>query len=58
MATKPQVTTEELVRVLSRELWQAKLMIEKLQSRCEILDDKIRIMQEHIDQMKRRLQNG
>jgi hypothetical protein len=56
MATKPQITTDELVRVLSRELWQAKLMIEKLQSRCEILEDEIRIMREHIDIMKKKIQ--
>jgi hypothetical protein len=54
-ATKTQVTTDELVRVLSRELWQAKLMIERLQSRCEILDDKIRMMQEHIDLIKKKV---
>jgi SMC interacting uncharacterized protein involved in chromosome segregation len=53
---KPQLSTDELVRILSRELWQAKLAIEKLQSKCEILEDEIRIMREHIDIMKKKIQ--
>ena len=53
---KPTITTEEMVKVLSRELWKALLDIEKLQKENEILKDKIMLLQYHFDTMKKKIQ--
>jgi FtsZ-binding cell division protein ZapB len=54
---KPQITMEEKVAILSRELWNAILAIEKLQRENEILKDKLNLLQEHFDILKKKIGN-
>jgi FtsZ-binding cell division protein ZapB len=52
---KPEITLEEKVSILSRELWNALLAIEKLKRENEILKDKLNLLQEHFDILKRKV---
>jgi FtsZ-binding cell division protein ZapB len=52
---KPEITLEEKVAILSRELWNALLAIEKLQRENEILKDKLNLLQDHFDILKKKI---